>query len=116
VIGEVVDAKQFMKSKAIMIVPLLSAGGIRVKIIEGLALGKAIISTSIGAEGIDCIHDQQLLIADSISEWVKAITRLIDEDGLIERLGRAGKEHTKNFDNDHIIEDLIHFYKKIKTS
>ena len=116
VIGEVLDAKQFMKSKAIMIVPLLSAGGIRVKIIEGLALGKAIISTSIGAEGIDCIHDQQLLIADSISEWVKAITRLIDEDGLIERLGRAGKEHTKNFDNDHIIEDLIHFYKKIKTS
>jgi glycosyltransferase involved in cell wall biosynthesis len=116
VIGEVLDAKQFMKSKAIMIVPLLSAGGIRVKIIEGLALGKAIISTSIGAEGIDCIHDQQLLIADSISEWVKGITRLIDEDGLIERLGRAGKEHTKNFDNDHIIEDLIHFYKKIKTS
>jgi glycosyltransferase involved in cell wall biosynthesis len=116
VIGEVLDAKQFMKSKAIMIVPLLSAGGIRVKIIEGLALGKAIISTSIGAEGIDCIHDQQLLIADSISEWVKGITRLIDEEGLIERLGRAGQEHTKNFDNDHIIEDLIHFYKKIKTS
>lgn len=116
VIGEVADAKQFMKSKAIMIVPLLSAGGIRVKIIEGLALGKAIISTSIGAEGIDCVHDQQLLIADSISEWVKGITRLIDEEGLIDRLGRAGKEHTKNFDNDQIIEDLIHFYKKIQTS
>ncbi len=116
VMGEVEDAKQFMKSKAIMIVPLLSAGGIRVKIIEGLALGKAIISTSIGAEGIDCVHDQQLLIADSISEWVKGITRLLDEEGLIEKLGRAGKEHTKNFDNDHIIEGLTAFYKKIKKS
>ena len=116
VIGEVEDAKQFMKSKAIMIVPLLSAGGIRVKIIEGLALGKAIISTSIGAEGIDCVHDQQLLIADSISEWVKSITRLTEEDGLREKLGRAGKEHTKNFDNDRIIEGLTAFYKKIKKS
>ena len=50
--GEVPDARDFMLSKDIMIVPLLSGSGIRVKIIEGMALGKTIITTSIGAEGL----------------------------------------------------------------
>lgn len=114
VIGEVEDAKAFMQSKAIMIVPLLSAGGVRVKIIEGLALGKAIISTSIGAEGIDCNHDEQMLIADSVGEWVKGISRLIEEPGLLKKLGEAGKNHTKKFDNSAIINDLVDFYKSLK--
>ncbi|MEZ4798329.1 MAG: glycosyltransferase family 4 protein [Flavobacteriales bacterium] len=114
VIGEVEDAKAFMQSKSIMIVPLLSAGGVRVKIIEGLALGKAIISTSIGAEGIDCNHDEQMLIADSVGEWVKGINRLLEEPGLLKKLGEAGKNHTKKFDNSAIITDLVDFYKSLK--
>ena len=50
VLGEVEDAQELIKSKAVMIVPLFSGSGIRIKIIEGMALGKAIISTEIGAE------------------------------------------------------------------
>jgi glycosyltransferase involved in cell wall biosynthesis len=50
--GEVDDALEFINSKAIMIVPLLSSGGMRVKIVEGMAMQKCIISTTLGAEGI----------------------------------------------------------------
>ena len=114
IVGEVEDAKEFMSSKAIMVVPLLSAGGVRVKIIEGLALGKAIISTSIGAEGIGAVDDKNILIADATAEWLRAIDRVLNEKGLIERLGAEGVEHTRNFDNEAIIENLVRFYHKIK--
>ena len=114
IVGEVEDAKEFMSSKSIMVVPLLSAGGVRVKIIEGLALGKAIISTSIGAEGIGAVDDKNILIADAMAEWLKAIDRVLNEEGLVERLGAAGVEHTRNFDNEAIIENLVRFYHKIK--
>ncbi|MFN8700452.1 MAG: glycosyltransferase [Flavobacteriales bacterium] len=114
-VGEVERADEYMKSKAVMIVPLLSGGGIRVKIIEGLALGKAIISTSIGAEGTDCENDRQLLIADTPSEWVKAVGRLIEENELYESLGKAGIAHVAaHFDNQKIIRDLIAFYKELR--
>jgi glycosyltransferase involved in cell wall biosynthesis len=104
-----------MKSKAVMIVPLLSGGGIRVKIIEGLALGKAIISTSIGAEGTDCKDGAQLLIADTPGEWVKAVGRLVEETDLADSLGHAGRTHVAaHFDNKKIISDLVKFYKELR--
>ncbi len=62
---EVESAQDFMLSNDIMIVPLLSAGGMRIKIIEGMALGRVIISTTIGAEGIDYKDGQNILIANN---------------------------------------------------
>ena len=69
--GEVPDAKQFMLSKDIMIVPLLSGSGIRIKIIEGMALGKTIITTSIGAEGLDINDGVNILIANTPQEFLE---------------------------------------------
>jgi glycosyltransferase involved in cell wall biosynthesis len=114
VVGEVEDSKKFISSKAVMIVPLLSAGGIRVKIIEGLALGKAIISSSIGAEGIDCVNGEQLLIADTANEWVKTIDRIFDEKDLIKQLGIRGKRHSEKFNIVNTTEELVKFYKQLK--
>ena len=51
-LGEVEDAKHFMQSKGLMVVPLLSGGGIRVKIVEAMAMGIPVVSTSLGAEGL----------------------------------------------------------------
>lgn len=116
VLGEVEDAKEFMNQKAIMIVPLLSAGGIRVKIIEGLALGKAIISTSIGAEGIDCEDGKQLLIADTSGEWIKAIDRLVQDAALVRQLGESGRKHALRYDLKNTTETLVNFYKQLKRS
>lgn len=115
VVGEVEHAITFMRSKAIMVVPLLSAGGIRVKIIEGLALGRAVISTTLGAEGLDCRDGEHLLLADRPEEWVAAVDRLVENPGEIRRLGLSGRKHAlAHFELNAITAQLISFYKELR--
>lgn len=114
-IGEVDNAIAFMKSKAIMVVPLLSAGGIRVKIIEGLALGKAVISTTLGAEGLDCTDRKNIMLADRPDEWLQAISELIEQPQLMRRLGDEGRLHaSSHFNNTQITNQLVNFYKELR--
>lgn len=111
--GEVEDAYTFMNSKAIMLVPLFSGSGMRIKIIEGMALGKSIVSTTIGAEGIDVTNGEHLLVADNPKEFTKAISYLIEDRALCERIGKNAIGFVrKNFDNLAITEKLIAFYKQ----
>lgn len=115
VVGEVEHAIQFMQSKAIMVVPLLSAGGIRVKIIEGLALGRAVISTTLGAEGLDCEDRKNIMLADRPDEWLKAVDELMTNPALVESLGSQGRTHaTAQFDNGEITDELVNFYKELR--
>lgn len=71
--GFVESAPDFMRSYELMLVPLLSGGGMRIKIVEGMALGKAILSTSIGAEGIDAQDGVELLLRDGAAAWLDAL-------------------------------------------
>jgi glycosyltransferase involved in cell wall biosynthesis len=111
--GEIEDAYSFMNSKAIMVVPLLSGSGMRVKIIEGLALGKAIVSTSIGAEGIAVENRKQVIIADEVESFINAISEIIDNRQLYDQLCKNAVDfiHEK-FDNLSIAETLTDFYKQ----
>ncbi|MES2417174.1 MAG: glycosyltransferase family 4 protein [Bacteroidota bacterium] len=113
--GEVFDAVEFMNSKAIMIVPLLSGSGMRVKIIEGMAMQKCIIATSMAAEGINCIHGKDILIANTPDEFYRSILQCITQP---HRWREIGKEARKTVERDHeinanaarmltIYEDLI---------
>lgn len=112
-VGEVDNAIDFIKSKSIMVVPLLSAGGIRVKIIEGLALGKCIVSTSLGAEGINCTHDKNIMLADTPDEWIASIEKLMNSEKRNE-ISDAGRKHAEqNFDNSAITKNLIGFYEEL---
>ena len=112
-IGEIEDAYSFMNSKAIMLVPLLSGSGMRVKIIEGLALGKAIVSTSIGVEGIAVGHRKQIIIADDAEAFIDAISELIDNRQLYDRLCKNAVDFVQEkFDNLTIAETLSDFYKQ----
>ncbi len=78
--GFVDDALLFKKKYQLMLVPLLSGGGMRVKIIEGLATEKCIISTTIGAEGIDYTNKDNIVIADSPDEWVENILFYLENE------------------------------------
>lgn len=91
VIGEVPDAKTFYYSKKIMLVPVLSGSGMRIKIIEGMAMGKVIISTSIGAEGIACEHNKNILIADTPKEFAAAIDKCLNDKEVCKRIGQNAK-------------------------
>jgi glycosyltransferase involved in cell wall biosynthesis len=73
VVGEVKDAAAFVQSAPIAIVPLLSGGGMRAKIIEAMALGALVLSTSVGIEGIPAKHHKEAYIADSADAFVSAL-------------------------------------------
>lgn len=112
VVGEVEDANAFMCSKAILIVPLFSGSGIRIKIIEGMANGKPVISTSIGAEGIQYTKDQNILIADSTEEFIRCISSCIENRDFCETIGRNARELIKEqYHRKVIISKLVAFYQ-----
>lgn len=114
VLGEVPSAIDFMNSKQIMIVPLLSAGGIRVKIIEGMALNRNVISTSIGAEGINAIPGRDLQIADTPQEFLSAIDHLVKNVKLREDQGKSARKLVEErFDNKVLTQELTRFYKEL---
>jgi glycosyltransferase involved in cell wall biosynthesis len=113
-LGEVEDAYAFMKSKAVMVVPLLSGSGMRIKIIEGMALGKSIVSTSIGAEGIAVNPGQDIILADDPQKFTAGIESLLDNFDKFEALGsNAIKFVEQNYDNLSISKALIAFYKEL---
>lgn len=115
VVGEVADAVSFMQSKAIMIVPLLSAGGVRVKIIEGLALGRSVIATSLGAEGLGCENGKQLMLADRREDWLEALEKLLHDESIRKSLATEGRKHVAaHFDIAAVTNQLVNFYKEIR--
>ncbi len=114
VLGEVEDAREFISSKAVMIVPLFSGSGIRIKIIEGMALGTAIISTTTGAEGIDYKKNENILIADSPCEFFEMISIVVRDRDLCQRIGKEARKliETK-YNSEILIQKLIAFYKQL---
>jgi glycosyltransferase involved in cell wall biosynthesis len=112
--GEVDDALEFVNTKAIMIVPLLSGGGMRVKIVEGMAMQKCIISTSLGAEGINYVQGENILIANTPQEFYRAIKRCITDENYCKRIGlNARKLVEEQHDTHKITERLVSFYQRM---
>ncbi len=90
-IGPVDDAVTEIARSKIAIVPLLSGSGTRFKILEAWAAARPVVSTTIGAEGLDARSGEHLLIADTASDFAAAIARLLDDDALRRKLGEAGR-------------------------
>lgn len=112
--GEVDNAKDFMRKKAVMIVPLLSGGGMRVKIIEGMALGKAIISTTIGAEGIDAKDGENILFADTKEQFVQQIGKYIKDRNYFNSIGINARNYAlAYYDYKEVTKKLLLFYSKL---
>jgi polysaccharide biosynthesis protein PslH len=112
--GEVDDALKFINDHTIMIVPLFSGSGIRIKIIEGMACGKTIISTSVGAEGIHYTNQADILIADKPVDFIETITACLNDKAFLTRIGKNAQELIKkDYDRDLIIQKLLGFYQKI---
>ncbi len=113
VVGEVEDSLKFMHSKGIMIVPLLSGSGIRIKIIEGMAANKTIISTSIGAEGIHCTHEKNIFLADTPSDFIDSISKVVENRNLCQQIGENARKLVENeYQQKDLIEKLLGFYEK----
>jgi glycosyltransferase involved in cell wall biosynthesis len=92
VVGPVEDLRPHLASAAAVVVPLRLGGGTRLKIVEAMAMGKAIVSTALGAEGIEATPERDILIADEPEHFARAVIRLLDDAALRARLGRAARE------------------------
>lgn len=113
IVGEVENAYDFMNSKGVMIVPLLSGSGIRVKIIEGMALGKTIVTTTIGAEGIACKNGQNILIADTPEAFANLVVKAINEKIFFTLIGdNAHQFAKKQFSSTEVASQLLAFFKQ----
>jgi len=114
VLGEVADAHQFILSKGLMIVPLLSGGGMRVKLIEGMALGKVVLSTTVGAEGVECEDGMNILIADDPADFAAVIGKYLSDQNHLAAIGvRAKQFAAEYYNNDDISRKLSLFYRSL---
>jgi glycosyltransferase involved in cell wall biosynthesis len=112
-VGEVESSYDFMSEHGIMIAPLLSGSGMRVKILEGMFLKKPIITTSIGCEGIDAKNNNEIIIADSVKAFTDKTVQLINDKELRRKLSdNSFKFAYKNYSNTELIKKLTAFYKK----
>lgn len=115
VVGEVDNAADFIKLHNVMLAPLLSGGGIRIKILEAMMYGKTVISTTIGAEGIQYTDGLDILIADTPLEFVEKMKYCISNPGKCKEIGEnARKLINRHHDLSNITQKLAGFYQKIK--
>lgn len=98
--GYVADPQLYLERAGVFIVPLLSGGGMRVKIVDGWRWGLPIVSTTVGAEGIHYRDRENILIADSPQDFAEAVIEVLKDPNLSDRLrekGRGWVEETYNW-------------------
>ena len=105
--GYVEDLVDLYRSSRISCVPILSGGGTRIKILEAASYGKAVVSTSIGAEGIEMMDGRDILIQDSPSGFAEACIRLLRDDAFCASLGDAAHKVISRLYNQRDIISII---------
>lgn len=90
--GQVDDIRPYLAESLALVVPLRSGGGTRLKILQGMAMGRPVISTTVGAEGIELEAGKHCLLAETRDEWVNEVVRLHADHQLAGRLAKAGRE------------------------
>lgn len=112
--GEVPDANAFLDELDVVVVPIFSGGGMRIKILDAMACGRVVVSTTIGAEGIDAKNGCDLLLADRADDFVAAIRSLAADRKRLVEIG----ESARRFVSRHhaplpLAGDLLRFYEQL---
>jgi glycosyltransferase involved in cell wall biosynthesis len=89
--GFVSDLRPHLAAAAAVVVPLRLGGGTRLKIVEAMAMGKAIVSTTLGAEGIEAVRGRDILVEDEPAAFAGAVNRLLTEPNLAARIGQSAR-------------------------
>jgi len=89
--GRVEDTRPYIAGAAVYVVPLRVGGGTRLKVLEAMALGRPLVSTTLGVEGLGTAHGQELLLADEPEAFAQAIAGLLHDEGRRQALGRAAR-------------------------
>jgi glycosyltransferase involved in cell wall biosynthesis len=109
--GYVPDVRPFMREAACHIVPLRAGGGTRLKILNSWAMGKPVVSTSVGCEGLAAIDGENILIRDDPKDFAAAIRAVLDNPALRRRLSDGGRETVaRQYSWDILGRELIDLY------
>ncbi|HKS73193.1 MAG TPA: glycosyltransferase family 4 protein [Terriglobales bacterium] len=108
VTGTVPSVTNHLRDATVVIVPLRIGGGTRLKIFEAMAMGKAMVSTSIGAEGLDVIHGRDLILADDPGSFANGILQLLRDPSLRQRYEDAAANLAAQYDWSHIARRFAH--------
>ncbi len=112
--GEVADASAFINKHSVMIVPLFSGSGMRVKILEGMALGRVVITTSMGLEGIDATPHREVLLADTAASFVEAIALCHQDATFAQKISEQARRFVlQQYDNQEIAQQLLQAYTQL---
>jgi hypothetical protein len=108
------DMQSFIADKDVLVVPLFSGSGIRIKIPEAMNQHKAVLATPIGAEGLDLIEGRDIILANTADAFVQSIRRLHEDRALLETMASSAY-HTcrKRFDNRILATELLQFYNSL---
>jgi sugar transferase (PEP-CTERM/EpsH1 system associated) len=113
VTGFVPDTRPYIADAAVFAVPLRMGSGTRLKVLEAMAMGKAIVSTSFGVSGIECAHGRDVLIADSAQDFAHAIASLMREKNRVRELGmNARKLAVEKYEWKKLVPKLEEIYLK----
>lgn len=112
--GEVSDAQAFMQRMSVMIAPLFAGGGMRIKVLEAMALARPVVATTLGAGGIDVENGRDIFIADDVTAFTDSVVRLLRETDTASRIGNAGRATVMDrYDNDTLARGLVRFYESL---
>jgi glycosyltransferase involved in cell wall biosynthesis len=112
--GFVPDLRPHLAAAAAVVVPLRLGGGTRLKIVEGMAMGKAIVSTTLGAEGIEALPGRDLLVEDQPAAFADAVNHLLADPDLAARIGQSARRlAVQRYSWRRAAEGLEGFYRRI---
>jgi len=113
--ADVADAQALVRRMSIVIAPLFAGGGMRIKVLEAMALAKPIVATSIGAGGIEVTPGRDLIIADDAASFADAVVRLLRDGELRSRMGDTARSTvTERYDAGTIARELVAFYRSLQ--
>jgi len=113
IIGSVPDIRPYYEQATILIVPLRLGGGTRLKIVEAMAMGLPVVSTSIGAEGLKVHPGENILIADDPLTFVNDVLRLLSDTALWHRIAAGGRQLAQAYDWRKLTEPLIDLVEQV---
>jgi len=117
VTGRVPAVQPYLERASALVVPLRIGGGTRLKIVEALALGTPVVSTTVGAQGLGLAHEKHLLLADGPEEFAAATLRVLAEPEASARMGARGRAHVhEHFRWEVLGRELVDYWERVAFS
>ncbi len=113
VTGYVEDVRVHLNSASVVVAPIRSGGGMRIKILEALASGKPVVSTRLGAEGISAISGRDLLLADTAAAFVSEVVRLLRDPAERFRMGQNARQTASQYGWEDLIRGQEEVYRQL---